>query len=231
MRASWHACRGQALAIGSCADVRAGGGPHQRSRARSTTHPPAAALRGRRLANGRDQRCARRRSSCVRPIRHPSQHRSSRQSPRRPLHCAVPAAGLQSRWPRMMHRGVASVALVRRPAGARHPSHRLSRINHAALLAISVVAAAAICQGVNLSDGKQLLAAPQVGSLWTLSGSADAPGTLVASFLNASTGEQTPAGELSLTTVLPHSTDCVNGEWSLAKGTRGQIQRRVPAPR
>ncbi len=65
------------------------------------------------------------------------------------------------------------------------------------------------------------LATPQVGNLWTLSGS-ETSGTLVASFLNASTGAQTPAGELSLTTVLPHPAGCVDGEWSLVKGTRGQ---------
>ena len=87
------------------------------------------------------------------------------------------------------------------------------------LLAMSMIATSATCKQVD--DKSLALATPQVGSLWTLSGS-ETSGTLVASFLNASTGVQTPAGELSLTTVLPHPAGCVDGEWSLVKGTRGQ---------
>jgi hypothetical protein len=102
---------------------------------------------------------------------------------------------------------------------------------------MSMIVAAATCQKVDHSTGSlrifhiesprdhsdenMMIATPQVGSLWTLSG-AETSGTLVASFLNASTGVQTPAGELSLPSVLPHPAGCVDGEWTLVKGTRGQ---------
>jgi hypothetical protein len=92
-----------------------------------------------------------------------------------------------------------------------------------AAAAAAPAAAAAATAAAAAAPRKNIVGDPTVGSVWTLGAPLDsAPGTLVATFINVSSGAETPAGELNLETVLPHADGCMKGRWNVAQGTRGQ---------